>query len=224
MAKAKTPTTENIDEGLAAAIQMVLSASGVVPASVSRVMLGTTHATNAVLQRRDLASVAVIPNRRPRHKIGAAAVHMASRSSQSRVSRRDHRGRCFEFDGREHVPFDEPDLRRFLEDLPERPEACAITSTFSPVSAEHEHIAAAVVADVFGQDTPVSLSCDIGSIGILERENACVLNAALRRVARQIADGLSTVLRGTGHRGHAVLRSERRDADGRSRGCLSFRC
>ncbi|WP_419922026.1 hydantoinase/oxoprolinase N-terminal domain-containing protein [Candidatus Poriferisodalis sp.] len=195
VAKAKTPTTENVDEGLAAAIQMVLSASGVVPASVSRVMLGTTHATNAVLQRRDLASVAVI-------RIGGPATRSVPPLSTWPADLRKvvSAGEIivdggFEFDGREHVPFDEPDLRRFLEDLPERPEACAITSTFSPVSAEHEHIAAAVVADVFGQDTPVSLSCDIGSIGILERENACVLNAALRRVARQIADGLSTVLR-----------------------------
>ena len=195
VAKVKTPTTEDVDEGLATAIQMVLSANGVIPASISRVMLGTTHATNAVLQRRDLASVTVI-------RIGGPATRSVPPLSTWPADLRTvvSAGEVivdggFEFDGREHVPFDEPGLRRFLEELPERPEACAITSIFSPVSAEHEHIAAAVAADVLGEDTPISLSCDIGSIGILERENACVLNAALRRVARQIVDGLSAALR-----------------------------
>ena len=194
LAKAKTPTTEDIDEGLATAIRMVLSDSGVAPEAISRVMLGTTHATNAVLQRRDLASVAVI-------RIGGPATRSVPPLSTWPADLRAvvSAGEIivdggFEFDGREHVPFDEAELRRFLEGLPEPPEACAITSIFSPVSARHEHLAAEVVADALGEDTPVSLSCDIGSIGILERENACVLNAALQRVARQIADGLNAAL------------------------------
>ena len=34
-------------------------------------------------------------------------------------------------------------------------------------------------------DVPVSLSHEIGSLGLLERENACVLNAALVEVANR---------------------------------------
>ena len=60
VAKVKTPTTADINEGLATAVDSILSMSGVAPQRVSRVMLGTTHATNAILERRDLNSVAVV--------------------------------------------------------------------------------------------------------------------------------------------------------------------
>lgn len=194
IAKAKTPTTLDIHDGLATAIDQVLTQSGVAPASVSRVMLGTTHATNAMLQRRDLVSVAVIRIGGPATRsIPPLSVWPADLRSMVSAGEIIVEG-GFEFDGREHVPFDELELRRFLEALPDEPDACAITSIFAPVENRHERLATEVVADVFGETMPVSLSSDIGSIGLLERESACVLNAALQRVAHQIVNGLSTVL------------------------------
>ena len=198
VAKAKTPTTRDLHDGLAAAIGTVLSDSGVGPASVSRVMLGTTHATNALLQRRDLATVAAIriggpaTQSVPPLSVWPADLHSIVSAGEIIVDG------GFEFDGREHVPFDEARLRGFLEELPAPPDACAITSIFAPVQNRHEYLAAEVVADVHPQAVPVSLSSDIGSIGLLERENACVLNAALQRVGGQIVDGLRSVLRDHG--------------------------
>ena len=194
VAKVKTPTTADINEGLATAVGSILSMSGVAPQRVSRVMLGTTHATNAILERRDLNSVAVV-------RIGGPATRAVPPLSTwpEELRRVVSVGETvvdggFEFDGREQVPFDAHGLRRFLDGLAQPPDSVAITSVFAPVSAAHEHRAAEIVAEVLGEHTPVSLSCDVGSIGVLERENACVLNAALRRVAHHIVAGLNVAM------------------------------
>ena len=194
VAKVKTPTTADVNEGLSTAVATVLAMGGAAPQSVSRVMLGTTHATNAILERRDLNTVAVV-------RIGGPATKAVPPLSTWPDELRQvvSVGEVvvdggFEFDGREQVPFDEGALRKFLDGLSEPPDSVAITSVFAPVSAAHEHRAAGVVSEIFGEAIPVSLSCDVGSIGVLERENACVLNAALRRVAHQIVAGLSTAM------------------------------
>ena len=194
VAKVKTPTTADVNEGLSTAVVTVLAMGGAAPQSVSRVMLGTTHATNAILERRDLNTVAVV-------RIGGPATKAVPPLSTWPDELRQvvSVGEVvvdggFEFDGREQVPFDEGALRKFLDGLSEPPDSVAITSVFAPVSAAHEHRAAGVVSEIFGEAIAVSLSCDIGSIGVLERENACVLNAALRRVAHQIVAGLSTAM------------------------------
>src|SRR5262249_58719879 len=54
IAKSKVPGTADITSGIVAAIDAVLSTPGVEPQRISHVMLGTTHATNAVLERRHL--------------------------------------------------------------------------------------------------------------------------------------------------------------------------
>src|SRR5262249_59559015 len=54
VAKAKVPCTPDITGGITRAIDTVLRAPGVEPGRISHVMLGTTHATNAVLERRKL--------------------------------------------------------------------------------------------------------------------------------------------------------------------------
>ncbi|WP_431998750.1 hydantoinase/oxoprolinase N-terminal domain-containing protein, partial [Sphaerimonospora mesophila] len=59
VAKAKRPTSPDVTEGLRAALDAVL-AELPDPRLVARVMLGTTHATNAILERRALGRVAVL--------------------------------------------------------------------------------------------------------------------------------------------------------------------
>src|SRR2546430_8534792 len=69
IAKAKVPCTPDITGGITRAIDTVLHAPGADPRRVSHVMLGTTHATNAVLERRNLRRVAVL-------RIGGAPPHI----------------------------------------------------------------------------------------------------------------------------------------------------
>ena len=56
LAKAKVPGTADITSGIVAAIDAVLGTPGVEPQRISHVMLGTTHATNAILADSVLVS------------------------------------------------------------------------------------------------------------------------------------------------------------------------
>lgn len=195
LAKAKVPTTADVIEGITAGIAAILGQ--IDPQRITHVMLGTTHATNALLERANLRRVAVI-------RIGSPATHAVRplfgwpedlRAAVSLGELIAPGGS--DLDGRPIVPFDPEPIRRFLESLPQRPQSVAISSVFAPVSPDHELEAAEVVQKVLGA-VDVSLSHEVGSIGLLERENATVLNAALVDVARGVAEALDGALAGHG--------------------------
>src|SRR5204863_9019367 len=97
-----------------------------------------------------------------------------------------------EFDGRRISPVDHDELRRVAREFAEKGiRTVAISSVFSPVNAEaEEEAAAAIAAELPG--AAVSLSHEIGRIGLLERENATIMNACLRELAVQIVAALRT--------------------------------
>ncbi|MEV0595008.1 hydantoinase/oxoprolinase family protein [Nonomuraea cavernae] len=157
---------------------------------VSRVMLGTTHATNAILERRNLGRVAVL-------RLGAPAttavpplcdwpgdLREAVSAGEAIVPGGHY------VDGREIGPLDLGAIRRFLDGV--EADAVAVTSVFSPANAEHERAVEELVRREYG--LPVSVSHEIGSLGLLERENATVLNAALYGVAAHVTEALVTAL------------------------------
>jgi len=193
VAKAKVPCTPDITGGITAAIDAVLKAPGVTPGRITHVMLGTTHATNAVLERRHLRRVAAI-------RLGGPATHSVRplfgwpRDLAEAVSV----GAVIvdggiEFDGRDLSPLDTDAIARFLGKVGGATEGVAITSVFAPVSPRHELEAAEIVKRELG-DVHISLSHEIGSIGLLERENATILNGALVGVARDVADAVRQAL------------------------------
>jgi N-methylhydantoinase A/oxoprolinase/acetone carboxylase beta subunit len=193
LAKAKVPGTADITGGITAAIDAVLAAPGVDASRITHVMLGTTHATNAVLERRRLRRVAVI-------RIGGPATHAirpmfgwpADAAAAVSVGATIVDG-GIEFDGRDLAPFDGDAVARFLGEVGEQADGVAITSVFAPVSARHELLAAEIVKRELGE-THVSLSHEIGSVGLLERENATILNAALVGVAGDVARAMQGAL------------------------------
>ncbi|HZU15541.1 MAG TPA: hydantoinase/oxoprolinase family protein [Candidatus Dormibacteraeota bacterium] len=197
LATCKVSTTPDVTSGIAAAIAGVVGEGAVPPRRITHVMLGTTHATNAILEQRDLQRVAVV-------RIGGPATH----AIPPLATWPDHLRRAvsagevivpggLEFDGRELAPFDPGALARFLESLEPPVEAVAVTGVFAPVCDRQEREAEEVVRRVLGE-VPVSLSAEIGSVGLLERENATVLNAALTRVARRFAEALERSLAANG--------------------------
>jgi N-methylhydantoinase A/oxoprolinase/acetone carboxylase beta subunit len=194
LAFAKTPTTPDVTGGIRAALDAVLADESVDRARITHVMLGTTHATNALLERRRLQRVAVL-------RLGAPA----TRSVPPLLAWPDDLRRAVsageaivaggsECEGRELAPFDRDAAARFLEGVRDTAEAVAVTGVFSPVSAEHELAARDLAHEVLGDDIAVSLSHEVGSIGLIERENATVLNAALAGVAKEVAAALEQSL------------------------------
>jgi N-methylhydantoinase A/oxoprolinase/acetone carboxylase beta subunit len=199
LAKAKVACTPDITGGITAAIDAVMRAPGVEAGRITHVMLGTTHATNAVLERKKLRRVAVIRiggpatySIRPMFEWPgdlAAAVSVGATIVDGGI----------EFDGRDLSPFDGEAVSRFLGEVGGAAEAVAITSVFAPVSPRHELLAAEVVKRELGE-VDISLSHEIGSVGLLERENATILNAALVEVARGVATAMQAALSAHGLR------------------------
>ncbi|MFD2349493.1 hydantoinase/oxoprolinase N-terminal domain-containing protein [Nonomuraea ferruginea] len=88
IAKAKRPTSRDVTEGLRAALDAVLDELGPhAHGRIGRVMLGTTHATNAILERRNLGRVAVLRLGAPRYHGRAAALRLARRPARGRLGR-----------------------------------------------------------------------------------------------------------------------------------------
>lgn len=193
LAKAKVPTTPDVTGGIVAALDAVIGASGADLSRITHAMLGTTHATNAVLERRRLQRVAVIRigapatlGVRPMFEWPADLTAVVSAGATVVTG-------GIEFDGRDLSPFDDDAVASFLASVAGRCDGVAITSVFAPVSPRHELLAAEIVKRELGE-VHVSLSHEIGSVGLLERENATILNAALAGVAGDVARALGHAL------------------------------
>lgn len=192
LAWTKQPTTTDVTGGIDAALGEVLRQLGPDRTRVGHVMLGTTHATNAVIEQRDLDRVGVL-------RIGAPATTAipplagwpaALRAVVCEAATIVGGGRLA--DGYPIAPLDLDAVRRFLGSVAGRVEAIAVTGVFSPSFPDDEFAVAETIAAELG--CRVSMSHELGSLGLLERENATVLNAALYGVAEHVVQALGVVL------------------------------
>jgi N-methylhydantoinase A/oxoprolinase/acetone carboxylase beta subunit len=191
LASVKTTTSEDVTAGIRTALACLFPEHSVEPAKVQAVAIGTTHFTNAVVEARGLAPTAAIRLGLP----ASAGIPPLTGWPQRLVEAVGghvylcHGGR--EFDGREIAPLDLDELQRTAESIAAAGVTCvAITSIFSPISAEMELRAAEVLCEELPH-VNVSLSHEIGRIGLLERENATVINASLLQVAERITNAVS---------------------------------
>ena len=194
VAAVKSPTTEDVMGGIRNAMAAVLSDPAVDRSQIGYAMLGTTHCTNAIVERKRLDRVAVI-------RIGAPATAaikpMIDWPADLRSAINDQwflvQG-GHEFDGREIAPFDADEVRRIAKEVKGSCDSVAISSVFSPVDASHEKAAAQIMHEELGEDFPISISSEIGSVSLLERENATILNAALVNVAKTTSESFIAAL------------------------------
>ena len=193
VAEVKHPTTDDVYEGILCAIRKVLEISGVDRKEIRQTMLGTTQCTNAIVERKHLAKVGLI-------RIGAPATTgippMVDWPEDIQAVVEDYvvvRG-GFEFDGKELAPLDVEAARAFLERMKGKVQSIAIASVFSTIRSDHELTIAHLCREVMGEDVHISISSEIGSMGLIERENATILNAALHRVAQQLTEGFAKSL------------------------------
>ena len=200
IAAVKTATTPDVSTGVKRALADLLNAAGDVTAAreVEAVMIGTTHFTNAVAERRALDRVAALRIGLPANaslppfidwpsdltEVVRGSVHMVAGGH--------------EFDGQPIVPLDRTAIREAARRIADSGlTAVAVTSVFSPLTDECEREA----ADILREEIPgvrVTLSHEIGRIGLLERENCALLNASLQRLAQRTAAAFTSALQDSG--------------------------
>ena len=194
LAEVKTGTTGDVTSGIVAALQGLVEQSGASASDVQAVMIGTTHFTNAVVEAKRLVPTAVVRLGLPATRALPPLVAWPPRLRKAIAAQvyLCHGGH--EFDGREISPLDRDELLRVAEDIRGRTiRSIAISSVFSPVNASLEEEAAAILGEEL-PGLPISLSHEIGRIGLLERENATVMNACLRDLAEHIVAAFRSAL------------------------------
>ena len=197
ISKIKTPTTADVTTGIFNAIHQVLQGLNVDRNKIRFAMLGTTHCTNAIVERKRLCRVGVIRIAKP---ATMAVVPMVDWPEDLVSTIGEHYSIIHgghEFDGREIASLDENEILSCIYDFKGKVDTIAITSVFSPISSAHELRVAEMIREKLG-NIPLSLSHEIGSIGLLERENATILNAALHNVAKTAAQAFKEGLKQEG--------------------------
>ncbi len=194
----KNPTSPEVSRGVAAAIEAVISKGDIQREAVAAVMVGTTHFTNALVERRGLDRVGVLRLASPS---GEALPPLTAWPAELAASVGDAVYLLpggYEVDGREIAPLDEGRVRAAARELRRRGvTAVAVTSVFAPLNAAMETRAAAIIKEEH-PDASITVSNAIGRIGLIERENASILNAALTSLAGRIVSSFEGALRGLG--------------------------
>lgn len=194
IASVKRHTTPDVYDGILDVVKAILTETGVDPAQIGQAMLGTTQCTNAIVERRHLAPIGIL-------RLGAPATlgipPMVDWAEDLKPIAREiaviEGG--FEYDGKELSPLNLEAARSFFETLKARGvKSIAISCVFSTVRNDHELEAARLCREVMGEDVHISISCEIGSMGLIERENATILNAALWQVAESFTEGFARSL------------------------------
>lgn len=194
----KALTTADVTSGILEALEYILTDSGVEPQAIEAVMLGTTQFTNAVVERKQLSEVAAIRIGLPSGdglppKIGWP--EDISRSLGDHVYM-VHGGTLY--DGRPVAELDQAEIARVIADIRLKGvDTVAISAAFSPMSPQPELTVAQQLREAIS-GVKITCSHSIGRLGLLERENAALLNAALLRFSDTVVSAFGDALRQRG--------------------------
>ncbi len=195
LASAKSQTTADVTSGAVSAIQAVLDESGTQPNQISNIMVGTTHFVNAFVQRRDLSEVGIIRIGLP---MTSGIPPMVDWPEELRAQIGHHVfmvGGGSYYTGVDYAPLDKTALQSAAIQIRDLGlQSVAISGVFSPIRPDLEEAAEAIVRETNG-DIHVTCSHRVGGVGLIERENATIINAALCKLATQVVRALEEALR-----------------------------
>ncbi len=194
----KTPTTKDITSGVRRALVELIKQCGPRTHQVDSVMIGTTHFVNAVVQRRGLNKIASMRLTLPGSASLRPLVDWPKDLSTLVDGGKYGIAGGNEYDGQEVVPLDEDAVASAACSMREDGiTSVGITGSFSPLSSDCEERAAEIVA---GECPGIRITCshNLGRIGLLERENATLLNAALLDLADDTTNAFRQALDDSG--------------------------
>ncbi len=185
---AKSPTTNDILTGVENAIQAALTEAKTSSESVDVLIIGTTHFVNALVQRTKLAQTGLIRMCLPSgSSILPFADWPASLVNGMKGSYKLIKG-GYEMTGTEISQLDHDELISAAKELINL--GCnqiAISSVFATVRGDMEQEALEVISKAM-PELSITLSKSIGGMGLLERENAAIINASLKPLAGEVVD------------------------------------
>jgi N-methylhydantoinase A/oxoprolinase/acetone carboxylase beta subunit len=196
----KTGTTDDVTTGVLVALRQVMAGGGVAAADIGAVMIGTTQFTNAIVERRRLAPVGLLRLALPATRgvaptAGWPQDMRAALTLHSRLLAGGH-----EFDGREIAALDVDGVHQAAREFAAAGvQDVAIAGVFSFLDDSHERAAETIVRQCMPQ-ARITLASRIGRVGLLERENAAILNASLGPLGLQVVSAFEQALADSGIR------------------------
>ncbi|XP_013405324.1 uncharacterized protein LOC106170126 [Lingula anatina] len=197
---AKTTTTDDITSGVARAIVSAVNdaVNKGYRIAVGRIHIGTTHFINAVIQRKNLAKVAVI------RLCGPSTRSLPPFSDFPEDLKKEVCGLSifasggFQYDGTVLTPIDEVEICQHVEELKAKGiQNVVITGVFSPTKPEQEIQVSEIIHKAYPACS-ITKSHTIGQIGLLERENAAILNESLKPISKQTVNAFRLALKQVG--------------------------
>lgn len=199
IAACKVPTEKPLENGVKKSIAKLLESSGIDKNKLQGIYIGTTHATNAILEAKGLYKVGVL--RLAGHNPLALdpcfkwpipireAIFLGVKAV----------GGGFRCDQKEITPLSEREIRRAILELRDLGlESLAIVGVFSSLSSKQEDEARTIAKDILGDNFPITISSEIGGTGFIERENGAILNSALKKPMVAAFQNMKTIKRELG--------------------------
>ncbi len=194
IASTKVLTSANVRDGVVNALDEILAQSSVDHTAIEAVMIGTTQFTNAVIERRELAPTAIVRIALPSGELVPPMIDWPDDIAEvlGRHTYMIHGGRTY--DGFPIAPLSEKEIDAVISDLiAKNIRLVAISGVFSPSDPSQEQAVAARIQEKI-PDVRITLSHSIGRMGLLERENAALLNASLLPLADKVVSSFAGAL------------------------------
>ncbi|THH28580.1 hypothetical protein EUX98_g5611 [Antrodiella citrinella] len=195
----KAPTTPNVSEGITIAVQHVLEKGGIPPSEIASLSIGTTAFINAVVEAdgRRLQKVAVVRLCGPYTRQCPPFIDFPPRLRKLLEGYVTYVDGGLQIDGREIVALNETQLVEECAIIKAKAlRNVVICGVFSPLDTEgrHEEAARRIIQRELGPTANVVCSRDVGQMGLLERENASILNASILTFAQRTIRGFQQAM------------------------------
>ncbi|KAG4420786.1 hypothetical protein IFR04_006066 [Cadophora malorum] len=188
----KTPTTTDIQEGVERAIAAVVQKANIPSNHVGSVKIGTTQFVNAVLEQDSskLDKVAIIRLCGPYSRGSPPFVDFPPKLRALMEGHFGYVDGGYQVDGSLILPLNVDQLKEQASIIRSKSiTSVVVIGIYSPSDPRQEEQARKILAEELGPGYDISCSYAIGRLGFLERENASILNASLRRFAGHVIDG-----------------------------------
>lgn len=199
LAHHKHPTTPDVTSGITAAVQEVLTKSGVPSHEIASVTVGTTHFINAVVEQdaRRLRRVAILRlSKSFLREVPPFSEFPPGLTSimQGYVGYLDG---GLHIDGSQEAPINEAQvIERCAEIKKLGLNAIVVAGVYSPIDEvfrQEDKVREIIMREIPGAD--VVCSHEVANMGFMERENAAILNAAILKYAKRTVKGFRAAMK-----------------------------
>jgi N-methylhydantoinase A/oxoprolinase/acetone carboxylase beta subunit len=195
LASTKALTSADVISGITNALDVILNDSGIPQSEIETVMIGTTQFTNAIIERRELAQIAAVRIGLPSGNGLPPMLDWPQDLKDALDSETYMLHGGYLYDGWSLADIDEAEVERMIQSmLKSGVKNIAIASAFSPINAEPEKQVASKILEAI-PDAKITLSHSFGRLGLMERENAAILNTTLLPFADRVVSSFLGALK-----------------------------